>query len=133
MVRHHNQRNVRLIAAASLLVSVAAHAADAERGEVLAVDAVKGNCAICHFLPSRMVPPGAAGDIGPSLDGVARRYSEQKLHQRIENPRTINPETIMPAYAVTDGLYRVDPRYQGRPILTPTEIDDVVAYLLTLK
>jgi L-cysteine S-thiosulfotransferase len=135
MVRHHHRRDVRLIAGmlAATLMPLPTIAADARRGEVLAIDATKGNCAICHAFPSRMIPPGAAGDIGPPLDGVASRYSSEELRSRIENPKADNPQTIMPAYAVTEGLTRVDHRYTGKPILTQAEIDDVVAYLLTLK
>jgi sulfur-oxidizing protein SoxX len=79
------------------------------------------------------LPPDAFGNLGPSLAGVGLRLTPEVLRQRIIDPRTTFPETIMPAYSIVSGLYRVQQAYAGKPILTPEEVEDVVAFLTTLK
>jgi L-cysteine S-thiosulfotransferase len=73
------------------------------------------------------------GTIGPPLDDVGRRYTAGELRLRLVDPKRIVPESIMPAYYKVEGLQRVLERYQGKPILTAQQIEDVVAYLLTLR
>ena len=106
---------------------------DAARGKAVAVNSDLGNCLICHEISMPEVPAGAAGDIGPSLDGVGSRLNASELRQRIVDPRQIEPETIMPAYHSTDGLVRVADQYAGQPILSAQQVEDLIAYLLTLK
>jgi sulfur-oxidizing protein SoxX len=143
MVREHHPRNVWL---ATLLLLGATGAAaqempqpltgqpgDPARGKAVAVNSDMGNCLICHRIPVPEVPEGAAGDIGPDLAGVAGRLTAGEIRQRIVNPKVFNPETVMPAYFVTDGLYRVQKQFEGRPVLTAQQVEDLVAYLETLK
>lgn len=99
----------------------------------MAVNSDLGNCLICHELSIPELTPGSSGDIGPPLDGVGSRLSAGELRQRIVDPRVIAFDTLMPAYHSTIGLTRVDPRYAGKPILTAQQVEDLVAYLLTLK
>ena len=106
---------------------------DAARGKAVAVNSDMGNCLICHRMPIAEVPEGAAGDIGPDLAGVGARLSAAELRQRIVDPKAIDPETVMPAYHVADGLYRVQKKYEGASILTAQQVEDLVAYLETLK
>jgi sulfur-oxidizing protein SoxX len=73
------------------------------------------------------------GSIGPALDGVGARYSAGELRLRLVDPKALNSDTIMPAYHRVEGLQRVHERYRGKPILTAQQIEDVVAYLLTLR
>ena len=103
----------------------------AERGRVIVVDRRKGNCLICHKIPSLDVP--FQGEIGPSLAGLSQRLSEGEIRLRLIDQRRINPATLMPSYYRIDGLRDVAPAYSGKPVLEPQEIEDVVAYLLTLK
>ena len=103
----------------------------AERGRVIVVDRRKGNCLICHEIPSLDVP--FQGEIGPSLAGLSQRLSEGEIRLRLIDQRRINPATLMPSYYRIDGLRDVAPAYRGKPVLEPQEIEDVVAYLLTLK
>jgi L-cysteine S-thiosulfotransferase len=106
---------------------------DPERGRALVVDSEKGNCVICHAIPIEELPEGVAGDLGPPLDGVGARYGPAELRQRVADPKALNPDTLMPAYHVAEGLTRVDPAYRGRPILDAQEVEDVVAFLATLR
>jgi L-cysteine S-thiosulfotransferase len=107
------------------------HLGDAVRGERLVRDRERGNCLICHRIP---VPEERfQGDLGPTLAGVGSRLSLGQLRLRLIDQTRINPDTIMPAYYRIDGLIRVAPRYQGKPALTAAEIEDVIAWLATLK
>jgi len=148
MVREHHRRNVWLIAAAALALawpgaSLAASATidapltaepgDVQRGKAVAVNSDLGNCLICHAVPIPEVPEGASGDIGPSLGGVGSRMTAGELRQRIVNPKAIDPQTVMPAYFVSDGLVRVQRQYAGKTILTAQQVEDLIAFLLTLK
>ena len=69
----------------------------------------------------------------PDLNGVASRLPEGEIRLRIVNPKYANPGTIMPAFYKTEGLHMVPKKWQGKPMLTAEEVEDVVAYLMTLK
>jgi sulfur-oxidizing protein SoxX len=102
-----------------------------ERGRRIVLDREGGDCIICHAMP---LPQGEFhGTIGPSLDGVGSRYSAGELRLRLVDPKVFNPDTVMPAYYRVEGLHRVHERYRGQPILTAQQVDDIVAYLLTLQ
>jgi len=103
---------------------------DPARGRQIAVDRTRGNCLACHALP---VPERLQGNVGPDLAGVAGRLSPGEIRLRIVNPRAANPDTTMPAYFRVDGLYRVRADMVGRPVLTAAEIEDLIAYLATLR
>jgi L-cysteine S-thiosulfotransferase len=104
---------------------------DVERGWRIVLDRDRGDCVICHAMP--LPQRQFHGSIGPPLDGVGARYSAGELRLRLVDPKRLNPDTIMPAYHRVDGLQRVHERYRGKPILTAPQIEDVVAYLLTLQ
>ncbi len=89
------------------------------------------NCLLCHAVPGT----GARfmGDIAPPLAGIGTRLSEGQLRLRIVDQSRLNPGTVMPSYYRIDGLVRVAPAYRGKPVLTAQQIEDVVAYLKTLK
>jgi sulfur-oxidizing protein SoxX len=97
------------------------------------VNSSQGNCIICHHVPISELPAGAFGDLGPSLSGVGGRLSEGELRLRVVDSKVINPDTIMPAYHRVTGLKQVHPTYQGKPILSAREVEDLVAFLVTLK
>ena len=103
-------------------------------------DAVKGrevvlgresNCLLCHAVPDAGGRP--SGNIAPALAGVGGRLSAGQLRLRVVDSSRTNPQTPMPAYYRVDGLYGVAAAFRGRPILSAQEIEDVVAYLVTLK
>lgn len=105
---------------------------DAANGKKVFVNRKQGNCLACHAVSSLSDQP-FHGDIGPSLDGVAERYTEGEMRLRIVNPKVIYDGTIMPAFYRIDGMHRVMDKFKGKPILTAQQVEDVIAYLKTLK
>lgn len=103
---------------------------DATRGRALVLDRAKGNCVTCHELP---LSADFQGNLGPPLAGVADRYSIGELRLRVVDGKRINPESNMPSYYRIDGLTAVRSDWAGRPILSAQEIEDVLAYLMTLR
>jgi sulfur-oxidizing protein SoxX len=91
----------------------------------------QGLCVLCHALPGQPAP--LQGTIGPALAGVGARLVAAELRQRLLSPERFNLDTVMPSYGRTEGLQRVAVAQQGRPLLSPAQIDDVVAYLLSLQ
>ena len=104
---------------------------DPESGRRVVLDRQSGDCIVCHAMP--LPQRQFHGTLGPPLDGVGSRYTAGELRLRLVDPKVVNAHTVMPAYYKVAGLTRVLPRYQDRPILTAQQIEDVVAYLLTLK
>jgi len=104
---------------------------DPERGRAAISHVQQGNCLACHEIPALGDEP-FHGDLGPSLSGVASRYDEGEIRLRIVDPKVVNPDTIMPAFYKTEGLHRVMPKFVGEPILSAQQVEDVVAFLLTL-
>ena len=105
---------------------------DAMRGKKIVSDSHLGNCLACHQLPI----PGieAYGTIGPPLQGIASRFTEPQIRVRIVDTRNINPMSIMPGFYRDPRLInRPGERYQGRTFLSAQQVEDVIAYLVTLK
>ena len=88
-------------------------------------------CLLCHAGPFAEEP--FQGNLAPDLAGVGTRLTEGQLRLRLVDGRRINPATIMPAYHRTDGLVRVGPAWQGKPLLAAQQVEDVLAFLLTLR
>ena len=105
---------------------------DADRGRETFINRKLGNCLGCHAVTELEAEP-FHGEVGPPLDGVADIYQEGELRLRVVNPKIVNPDTIMPGFYVTDGLHRVAEDFQGKTILTAEQVEDIVAYLMTLK
>jgi sulfur-oxidizing protein SoxX len=108
-----------------------AAAGDPARGRALVVARASANCVLCHAVPDPAVK--FAGNVGPSLAGVGSRLSEAQLRLRVADNLRVNPDTVMPSYYKVDGLDRVAGAYEGKPVLTAQEVEDVVAWLATLK
>ena len=102
-----------------------------ERGRAIVVNRQVGLCLLCHSGP--FPEERFQGNLAPDLKGAGRRWSEGQLRLRIVDPSRANPATIMPAYYRTDGLVRVAPAWRGKPVLTAEQIEDVVAFLTTLR
>jgi L-cysteine S-thiosulfotransferase len=114
----------------AVLIAGPAHAGDVANGRKIVEDRTVSACLLCHAGP--FPSPHLQGNIGPPLNGVGDRLSADEIRQRLIDPSRFNPDTVMPAYAKTEGLNRVGPAWRGRPILTPAQIEDVVAFLTTL-
>jgi sulfur-oxidizing protein SoxX len=107
-------------------------AGDPERGRMLVAARDKGNCLACHRLP---IPEEADhGTVGPPLAGVGARLTPGQIRLRLVDETYINPATIMPGYYRDPArLHRVAPALAGRTLLSAQEIEDVLAYLVTLR
>lgn len=105
---------------------------DPAKGRQWAITSGQGNCVICHKLP---IPEVAfrIGNVGPDLTEVGSRLTPGEIRMRIVNPKLLNEATIMPAYYRVSGLNRVQERFAGKPMLTAEQVEDLVAYLSTLK
>ena len=106
-------------------------AGDALRGQAIVAGRQLGLCLLCHSAPLGDVR--TQGNLAPNLAGAGSRWSAAQLRQRIANSRSLNPESIMPAYARVEGLNRVGSAWSGQALLNDQQIDDVVAYLMTLQ
>ena len=103
---------------------------DPERGRAIVVKR-ESTCLLCHSGP--FPEQRFQGDLSPNLLGAGTRWSEGELRLRLVDAARLNPATIMPSYYRVDGLTRVAQSYRGKPVLTAEQIEDVVAYLKTLK
>jgi len=105
---------------------------DPVRGRDIAVAKDRGNCLACHQMP---VPEESFhGMFGPPLHGIASRMTKGQIRLRIVDETRINPVTVMPAfYKNPKHLNRVSDEYYGKTVLTAQEVEDIVAYLATLK
>ena len=111
--------------------SLTGAAGDPKRGREVAIDRKLGNCLACHSLP---IPEQQFhGATGPDLAGIGSRLTPGEIRLRVVNPKVVNPETMMPAFYRVAGLNRVMKDFADKPILTAEQVEDVIAYLMTLK
>jgi sulfur-oxidizing protein SoxX len=104
---------------------------DPVNGRKVVINRKKGNCLACHQMP---IPEQQFhGEISPDLSGVGNRYSAAELRMRVVDPKVFNEDTIMPAFYKNAGLHRVLKGFEGKTMLSAQEVEDVVAYLTTLK
>lgn len=114
-------------------------AGDMENGKLL-MNKGAGNCIACHQVTA-LEELAFHGEIGPSLDGVADRWSETELRGIVSNAKIMFPDTMMPSFYKVTGFIRPGDEYTGKgidpaaitPLLSAQEVEDVVAYLQTLK
>jgi len=102
---------------------------DAARGRALVLNRTS-TCILCHTGP--FPEEKFQGDLAPNLAGAGGRWSEGQLRLRLVDASRLNPATIMPSYYRLDGLDRVGTAWRGKPILSAEQIEDMVAYLVTL-
>ena len=101
------------------------------RGRAIVVNRQVGLCLLCHSGPFAEEP--LQGTLAPDLSGTGARLTAGQLRLRLVDSRRVNPVTIMPSYFRTDRLTRVGAPWRGKPVLTPQQIEDVVALLVTLR
>ena len=115
----------------SLPQSLTGAKGDPARGRAIVTNRQVGLCLLCHTGP--FPEERFQGNLAPDLKGAGARWTEGQLRLRIVDSSRINPTSIMPAYHRTEGLTRVAPALRGKPILSPEQIEDVVAFLVTLR
>ncbi|HEV7616894.1 MAG TPA: sulfur oxidation c-type cytochrome SoxX [Burkholderiaceae bacterium] len=104
---------------------------DAARGRSIVANRQVGLCLLCHTGP--FPEERFQGNLAPDLAGTGARWSEGQLRLRIVDAGRLNPATIMPSYYRIGGLTQVNAAWQAKPILAAQQIEDVVAFLLTLR
>jgi sulfur-oxidizing protein SoxX len=114
----------------AILESLTGAPGDATRGRALVLERTS-TCILCHSGP--FPEEKFQGDLAPSLAGSGSRWSEGQLRLRLVSASRLNPATIMPSYYRVEGLDRVAPAWRGKPILSAEQIEDIVAYLATLR
>lgn len=104
---------------------------DAGRGREIVASRQRGLCLLCH--PAPIAEERFQGDLAPDLAGVGGRYSAGQLRARVVDARRFNADSIMPPYHRSEDLTRVAPAWRGKTLLSAQEVEDVVAWLVTLK
>jgi sulfur-oxidizing protein SoxX len=104
---------------------------DVGRGRAIVANRQVGLCLLCHSGP--FPEERLQGTLAPDLQGAGSRWSEGQLRLRIVDAARFNPATIMPPYYRLEGLNRVAPSFRGKPVLSAEQIEDVVAFLATLR
>ena len=104
---------------------------DAVRGAAIVGDRGQGLCLLCHTGP--FPQPQLHGNLSTDLRGAGSRWSESQLRLRIVDAKRLNPGSLMPAFHKADAGARVGPAHRGKPVLDAQQVEDVVAYLLTLR
>ena len=124
---------LRAVYSAALLLLAphpSAAAGDPDRGRAVVMRQTS-TCTLCHAGP--FPNPHLLGTVGPDLSGVGARLTEAEIRARIQDPSALDPATVMPAFGVVGRGARIGAAWQGRPILSPQEIEDAAAYLAGLK
>lgn len=119
--------------------SLSGKAGDPVAGREIVGDKSLGNCIACHEVADLSDVP-FQGEIGPALDGAGERWTEAELRGIVANAKLVFEDTMMPAFYKTEGFFRPGNAYTGEaaddtfgPLLSAQQIEDVVAYLATLK
>jgi sulfur-oxidizing protein SoxX len=119
------------ISGGAIAASLTGAPGDAVRGRAIVLNRTVGLCLLCHSGP--FPEERFQGNLAPDLSGTGARWSIGELRLRMVDSHKLNADTIMPAYYAVDGLNRVAPAFRGKPLLTAGQIEDVVAFLATLR
>ncbi len=120
-----------IVGGESIDKSLTGQPGDAANGRKLAIDRKLGNCLACHVMPVPEQP--FHGNVGPDISEAGSNLSEGEIRLRVVNSKVLNPDTIMPAFYRNDGFERVLKNFQGKTMLSAQQVEDVVAYVMTLK
>lgn len=104
---------------------------DAVRGREVFVSREQGHCVLCHAVDG--LDAEFQGNAGPALTGIGSRLTPGQIRMRIADAQLIWPQTVMPSYYRVNGLNQVGEAYRGEPALPARQIEDLVAWLSTLK
>ena len=116
----------------AIFATLTKQAGDPEAGRKVFMNRKQGNCLACHANED-MIDQSFHGEVGPALDGVADRWEEAELRGIVVNSKMMFEGTIMPAFYKDGGFERNLKKFQGKSILNAQQVEDVVAYLLTLR
>ena len=119
-----------VVAGDTIPASLTGATGDATRGRALVLNR-SSTCILCHSGP--FPEEKFQGDLAPNLAGSGSRWSAGQLRLRLVDGARLNPATIMPSYYRIDGLERVGTSWRGKPILSAEQIEDIVAYLASLR
>lgn len=125
----------KLLAAVALLLGGCAStsppgvAGDPVRGREVFVSREGGHCVLCHQVPG----VATAGNVGPSLEAIGARLTAAELRLRVADITKVYPDSVMPTFHRTEGMKRVARAYEGKPVLDAQQLEDVVAWLGTLR
>ena len=119
------------IAGDAIPASLTGSQGDAAHGRMIVANHNTGLCLLCHSGP--FPQDNFQGTMAPDLGGAGARWNEGQLRLRIVDASKFNAATIMPPFYRVDHLTRVAPAFRDKPVLTAVEVEDVVAYLMTLK
>jgi len=115
----------------AITTPLTAQAGDVNRGREIASSRQIGMCILCHQIPNSS--DKFQGDIATQLAGAGARWSVPQLRLRVVDSRRLNADSVMPAYHKVAGLSRVGAPWRDKPILDAQQVEDVVAWLATLK
>lgn len=104
---------------------------DPSRGRAIVTNRQQGLCLLCHSGP--FPEERFQGNLAPDLSGAGLRWTRGQLRLRIADARALYPDSVMPAYHRADGLVRVPAALAGVPLLGAQQVEDVVAFLETLR
>ena len=111
------------------LLSAFAPSGDPVRGREVFASRDAGHCVLCHEAPGFE----AFGNVGPSLAGIGSRLTVPQLRLRVADITKANPHATMPTFHRTGSMTRVATQYEGKPVLSGQQVEDVVAWLATLR
>lgn len=131
VVLNFNSVNAQVIQGDSIFESLSSEPGNPARGRAIVTSRQTGLCLLCHSGP--FPEERFQGNLAPELKASVARLNVPQLRARIVNAAHFNPQTIMPAYYQTSHLNRVAPKFVGQTILTGQEIEDVLAFLITLN
>jgi len=131
LVRDAGLVSYEIVDGTSIPKSLTGKAGDPKNGRKVVINRRQGNCLACHAMP---IPEQQFhGETGPSLYGVGARLSAGELRLQVVNSKVTNENTMMPSFYRTFGYERPLKKFAGKPILTAQQVEDVIAYLQTLK
>ncbi len=116
----------------AVAASLTGVAGDAANGRKVFMNRKKGNCLACH-VNDDMSEQSFHGEVGPELNGVADRWETAELRGIVVNAKKMFDGTIMPAFYRDAGFNRTLKKFDGKAILSAQEIEDLLAYISTLK
>lgn len=113
---------------------LSAQAGDVARGKAIVGNRQQGMCLLCHSGPAEDFPhERTPGSVAGSLAGAGSRWTEAQLRLRVADARALNAQSVMPSYHRSNGLQQVAAAFEGRTLLSAQQLEDVVAYLVSLR